>query len=675
LRIKVTLILLATLTASSAHAAWTDFAPKPFENGAYIELFGSEERDRSDNSGRKYGWNDTFFTEKLTVFSNGYVYHPRFLQYQLSLSGALKQEDYSQSYAPSAGWTHDTGLDYLARFLFLPEHPYDFELFAIRREPLYKSQSSTQHSNVETSNGARFRYRRKPFFAHVGLIDNTTSSNTSSTNVRRLNVDGEYFKEFGHGSVFTVTAFFIPSTFTGDFGLSGETTQYGVTSLIDVHTVRLNLTATQSGYDQESPRSGQIENDQFAFQERLSAFLPANFTADFYYRVLNNESTTSNLVATEPRTLKDDLTDLEAVISNRLYHSLDSRYTFLRSTRTSSGGDSTAVSNTLGVDYNKLIPHGRVLAGVYFGTIDTDSTGRTDVPSEPHPGILVPAPGTFSLDQPNVDPDSLVVYLRSPLPPFEAIRLFETTNYTVTLVANRLQIQVFLLPPQFTLPGTFDFFASYSLTTGTFELRMNSFGFNTSVQLLDDMLTPYYRYLAVRSNVLSGTFPGIPVDSTQNTIGLAFLDGPWRAVGEFQSLDWAVSPYRLLRGEVQFTGSIDPTFRAYATADYLYKNFPQGSSINSPGAYSDTSVSLSGSLQKDFLARTLMLSVGGSYGRVIGPVDSSAFTLNSSLTWRVGKFELVAGGDTFASNADAAMNSQYNRSHHYYYVRVRRRLF
>ena len=221
------------------------------------------------------------------------------------------------------------------------------------------------------------------------------------------------------------------------------------------------------------------------------------------------------------------------------------------------------------------------MAGLNLGTILTDSTGQTDIPSEPHPAT--PVPGSFLLDQQDVDPATLSVFLRSPLPPFQTIRLTGNVDYTVTPVANRLQVTVVQLPPQFVVPGTYDFVVSYSLTTGTFEQRMNTYALNASVQLLDNMLTPYYSYLAVRTQILSGVFPGVPLDSTTNTVGLSFLDGPWRALGEFQSLAWDVSPYQQWRWEVQYTGSIDPTLRVYATANSLYRYYPNGTSVDPTG--------------------------------------------------------------------------------------------
>jgi hypothetical protein len=666
-------MLALGLAPSPALASWADFAPRPFENGIYFEVFGSREHDENRSSDRSFGWTDTFFRERITLYSNGYFYHPRFLRYQISLSPGLKQENYEQSFDGSTGWTSSGGLDYDARLMFLPEHPYNFELFALRREPLYVEQSSTQHNSLETSNGAHFRYRKKPFFVHAGVLDNSTSSSTATTNVRRFNLDGEYFKRFVGGNELSVTALYTPSQFSGDMGLNGSSTQYGMTGLLSTPQVRFDVMASKNLYDQSSYPSGRLENDQLSVQERLSAYLPLNFRTDFYYRILNNTSTTPLPGYVGNRTLTDYGRELQAILSHRLYQSLDSRYTFLRTTRTSSGGDSTVLTNSLGFDYSKLVLRGRVMAGLYLASSRTDNTGQADIANEPH--LATTVPGTFILGQPYVQPATLAVYVRSTVSPFQLVRLITPDNYTVTPIGNTLEVNVTSVPPPLVYPGTYDFYVSYSLSTGTFDLRTNTYSYNLSVALLDDMLTPYYRYLAVRSDVLSGTFPGDPLDATTNTLGLSFVRGPWRASGEYQTMDWNVSPYRSWRLEAQYLRTFDPTLRMSATASYLDRYYPDGTSVEAPTAYSDKAANVYANVQKDFLARTLTVSAGVSYSRMFGLVDTNAYALNGSLTWRVGLLDLSAGVDTYGSNAQGLSTGSTSRGHQYYYLRVVRKIF
>ena len=113
-------VAVLAVPVPGVRAAWSDILPKPFENGIAVELFGSHERERDQGSGDEFGWTDTFFREEVELFSNGYIYHPRFLLYRLSLSGALKQEDYSPLDAADTGWVSGTGVEYDARYVFKP---------------------------------------------------------------------------------------------------------------------------------------------------------------------------------------------------------------------------------------------------------------------------------------------------------------------------------------------------------------------------------------------------------------------------------------------------------------------------------------------------------------------------------------------------------------------------
>jgi hypothetical protein len=671
-RRRLGLVVAASLFAASSQASarWTDFLPKPFENGLTVEMFGSHEREDDRGSAVPFGWTDTFFREEVALFSNGYFYHPRFLLYRLSVSGALKQENYEVSTAANAGWLTGTGFEYDARLFALPEHPYNFEVFAVRREPLYMEQSAVLHDSVETANGAQFRFRQKPFFAHAGYLDNTTRSSAQSANVKRLSADGQYYKNYAGGNQLSLNASYNDSWFTGSGGVTGNSQDYGGGGFLEVPRVRLNASATQSNSEEDSAALGRAENDRFSFNEVLALDLPANFRVDLSYRIFDN--TSKNPVVGGGGTIEREerTQDEQLEVNQRLYQSLDSRYVFLHRNRDSSAGDSTLVSHALSFDYTKSIPRGRVQLGVNGSRIDSDNRGRTDIVSEPHAGTAVP--GTFLLGQPFAEVGSIDISLPSPIPPFTTVHLIENTHFTVASVGNNLEITVFALPPVFTVPGTYDLTVSYSLATGTFELLTNTYGFNVSVPLLDNLITPYADYIAVRSDVVTGTFPGTNPDSTTYTVGMSFLDGPWHALGEYQNLDWAISPYQSLKGEVQYIGTLAPATRIYATGTVLHRYYSTGSSSQATGAYSDDTATLSGNLQQDFLARSLTLATGASYSRMSGRVDGYSYSANASLTWKVGKLDVIAGASAYGSQTQAFTYTQYDRAHQFYYFRLRR---
>jgi hypothetical protein len=174
-----------------------------------------------------------FLKEKLTLRSRGYAYHPRFLQYRFELSGALKQERYvTSSLAPGGddGWGSNEGLEYQARLYLLPEHPYNLELFALRWEPMFKERSALEHDTVSESRGADVRYRKKPWFLHARYSDNSLESSTSSSDVDRLDADGEYFKLFPGSSQVSFRAAVAPTSITTPSDSASATSSCSPTS-------------------------------------------------------------------------------------------------------------------------------------------------------------------------------------------------------------------------------------------------------------------------------------------------------------------------------------------------------------------------------------------------------------------------------------------------------------
>jgi hypothetical protein len=292
---------------------------------------------------------------------------------------------------------------------------------------------------------------------------------------------------------------------------------------------------------------------------------------------------------------------------------------------------------------------------------------------EPHPGR--PVPGLpFPLVQPNVTPGSVALFFKSPVSPFNNIPLVEGINYTLALVGNLTEVTMLSVPAPF-FPGTYDLFASYSLATGDFHLDSETRGFNGSVELFNQMLIPYYSYVEIRSDVTEGIFPGIPPDSTANTLGVRYQKGPWRALGEYQDLDWAVSPYRAWRGEMQYIGPISPTTSIYATGQYLHRYFTQGNTFAPSEPYTYQTVSANGTLQKAVPTQGLTFSVGATVSRTTGLVDTNAFSFNSAMAWNIGKLTLTAGANAYGYDNTGGLAVETTRMHQYYYVMLRRVLF
>jgi len=668
------LCVAVSFAPSFARADWRAFVPRPFENGAYLDVFTSYERDRLRIGSRSSHWSDLFLREKLTLFSNGYSYDPRFLVYQISLAAAQRQENYESSAIESLGWRSRSSFEYDVKVILLPEHHYNLTLYDRRYEAMYKEQAATQHNAVQTSRGASLRYRKKPYFFSLHYGRDEVESAESSSDVDRLSVEGEYFKRFRSGKELSFNAAFNPSWFSSSGGIKGSDVQYVIGNFLNLERVRLNSSLSQDSFEQESLDSEKFETENFLWYELMSVYLPWNFRSDVSYRYQDNQSRFPEAGPGTEHRLSNKGDDIQVDVTHRLYESLDTTYSFLRGSRKSFGGDSTAESQSLTLNYTKTIPRGRLLAGTSLARSNMINSGQVDVVNEAFSSTL-PMLEPYRLRQPNVARESINVLFTSCVSPFDT-RVLDPAFYSVVPAQNTFEIRVQTLPEQYlcTPSTTYAFSVSYSFS-GDFELRSDTVGANVSVELFENFLTPYFSYLKSSSSVLSGQFPGVPLDTTAYATGLVMSFRQLRLRGEYSELQWEVSPYRAWKADAQYVVSLTSTTSAYATASYVNKYYPRGTSTSFTGPYTEEAESVSGSIQKQLPLRSLFLSAGGSYSRIQGLADTDAYSANASLSWKIGKLELSAAASAYASDSSGGTGFATRREHELFTINVRRRLY
>jgi hypothetical protein len=631
------------------------------------------EEDELENFRGRLRWQDTFVREKLTLFWNGYVYHPRFLVYHLEVAGALKQEQFEASYLPPQDRRDGSGLEYDVRVALLPEHSYNLELFARRFEPLLKEQWVTRRASVNTTYGADFRYRKKPYFFNSRYSEDRIETGDATFDVSKLALDGQYFKNFENGNVLSFDAAFSPSRFDSSYGLKGSTSDARVGNLVELGRFRLSSSLTRSEYQQESDTTGGLESEQLAWYEQFTARLPYNLRSEISYRFQDSRSSQPTGIADGRREYRTESRDLDFDLIHQLYRSLETTYSFRRSEQSSTGGASTALGHALNFNYTKEIPRGRLIANLGGSSFETESGGRVDVVEEGHPATAVP--GSFVLARQNVERRSLRVTLRSPEPPNEMVELVEGVHYAISDLGSGLELTVFALPPQFVVPGTYEIRVSYSLAGGNFRLRSETLSHGASVALFDNLLTPYYSFTELRSSVRSGYYAGGSLDSTTLTGGLLFQWRMLRARAEYQRVEWELSPYESWRGEVQLVGNLGPATSYYATVSHRARRYPEGRPGALAGAYVEKTSTAAGSFQQQLFSRHLVVALGGSYSRLDGLLDNEAHSVTASATWKIGRLDLTLGASLFDSDTEGPLVVASHRTHKYYYLKLRRQLF
>ena len=665
---------LGSLPALAA-AEWKSFLPTPAQNDLALDVFFSHERERFEGAARPADWTDSFARQRLTLYSHGYFYHPRFLRYRFAFGGLLSQEKYeSLAFAPT-GWNTRTGVEYDVALTLLPEHHYNLHLFASRFEPLFKEYVATSHDRVGTIEGARFLYEQRPYFFRAGFLRNTTDFGDFSTEVRRGTTEAKYFKEMKNGNELSFDVAFNPVWTSSSSGLASTSNERYAANTLRLGRMRLTSSVTGLSWNQENSATGDGSSDQLAWQERLTLRLPWSFRSEVSYRYHDNEGTFGGPGEAGSRRLQDKGDDLQADLIHRLYESVDTTYTLLRDSRSSGLGRTTNLSQSLTVNYNKNLRLGSLMLGASGSGGNLESSGAfTSVVNEPHPGI--PVPGAFMLGQEYVRPGSVTLLLKSPVPPYPMVTLVEGVHYSVFPVVSALEIRVFALPPEFVVPGTYDFLASYSLAGGDFTLRNTSFSSSASLKLFRELLTTYLGYSTVHSEVVSGVFPGIPVDSKTYTAGVRLSEGPWRAFGEYANLDWNFSPRETWKTRLEYTSSSnDGSLRLFGSAAYATSYYRQGDPRVQPTAFRENVIAVSANAQKRLRSPRMSFSAGGSYSHMNRWVAADALSWNATWNWKIGRLELDAGATAYRYYSPGSPVSQYERNHQLYYVKLRRDLF
>jgi hypothetical protein len=671
-RLALLVTALVATAALPAHAQWKAFIPTPYDNRAWVEAYGSWERDNSESSARNVRWEDTFFREKLTFASIGYSYDPRFLQYKLSLAGIAKQEHYDNTAFSSSKWREAEAVEYDTRLYFLPEHHYNAQVFASRREPVYPQQSVNQHNSYLDDYGAIVRYRLKPWFLDADYLDSTLHQNGLRSNVKRLNAEAEYFRRFQKGYELSASGSARPSWYDDSEGLDGTADEYMGSSLFNMKNVRLDSTVTDNDFEQDRAGSDRYHTEQFAWWERLTVYFPWHFRTDLTWRMHDHESVFDQAGAPAERRYSDDGNNVQLDVVHRLYESVDSRYRFVHDSRDSIDASSDLASHSVSVDYTKQIRWGQMLAGGSYGTSELDNKGFASVVNDPYTATAVP--GTVTLRQQNVEESSLIVQLRSPIPPFDYIALVEGVHYVVNTAIEPFEIQLVSLPAEFVVPGSYDLYFTYSMRFGDYDLGIDTSGANLTFELFDHMVAPFFRYLGQRSDVLSGVYPGVPIDSDSYNAGLRLEYGRLRGRGEFLYLDWPVNPYRMWRAELQYVGPITRSITAYANASYTYRDYLGGEPPYETEGTTEQTETVSATLTKQFFSPDLSVSMGGSWTHLQGITDSDAWSANSTLVWRIGKLDLTLGFNAYGSNSETRDSPSYQRDHELIYFNLRRQL-
>ncbi len=658
----VATVLLAPLDASGQ---WKKFMPRITDRGADLEVDAIYESEENliDGSGTNYS--DLSLREKITLWGEGYIYHPRFIIFLAKVSGALRQERFENdpSGTDTDSWTED---EYEFRVKLLPEHPYNLELYTMLTHPFVRGLFVGDLRTEVREKGAIFKYKKRPLQFYADYIDYEVSNILYSTDTKRFDASG---------TVYT-------NAFTQTVGYShiDSTTNTNSSTTDDImriaNTLSLFERATlQSGFDyQTSEQTGpdiKRDDETINWTENFHLQLPWNFEADLRYYLYDD--TTKGLEV--PGTLDNEFVTKTKTttftLTHRLYSSLTSQYLWNDVENRTTTGDSDSTQNALIFTYNKLIPGGSLLADFYVRETRSSRKGALAALDEPHRSSLFEE---FLLAADDIDRQTIVVRVRDPLTA-QLFTLVPDVNYVVVPEDPKTGIIVFSLPPEVTISdpfATFEFLVSYATASETAALRTDDLGYSMQFSLFNNRVIPYYRFYMTKQHVISGTIIGEPEDTTSHTVGVTLRRLPYWLWAEYNRMYSNIKPQQRYRIEGNYSNNI--TLSTVLSARLYYEKTKYYESFYTPTPYTDTLKGVEVKLLSNVPLRNLSANLTGSYFERTAIYKSKTWLANASLLWKIGKLEVTFGASYINTQSDVIDQKQTTK-YQYYSLNIKRTLF
>ena len=672
------LLLLTAAAVAAPSVALCDmqqFIPRIIDYDGELDVTMAGQSHTNTSAGTRASTTDTSALEQLKLTLSGYVYHPTFITFLATGSAGLLQDQFINN-GVAAPWTNSDANEYSLTVHVLPEKPYTLNLLTSRTESYAVSNAFNNIRPVIYLNSANFYYHEIPVSFSAGYTDTKTVSDTTTDssvfNVTASHGLSYYFTSVGYSS----------SDTSSNTGTDYTQDIYSVSNYVQLNWLLLSSEFKYDNYKQDDP-SETINGSDLSWLEELHLMLPLRFESDLTYNRTESSTTSEALAApaaSAPLTQSNANNVLNELLSHRLGESVLTSYAYNYTTNNSSGGQSDSKSNSMAALYTKKVPGGTLTAGVNDTVMTTDNVGSVITLNESH---TAPADGItpFNLNPGLIDPATIVVNLVAPGTGF-IFPLFNNVNYLVKQIGNtfNITIQPFLLypiagfTPNSDINFAYTFNVTYSGTQGTFGLKTTTTGYNVGLALFNNLLIPYYNHQQSGQVVVSGFFPGELSSYTTNTVGTTIQKAPFRFLMEYQKYDSIINPNRVWKSRLDFWENVAQSLSLSAGVFYNKSNILQSQSsagVTSP--YTAVSRGVSVSVHKIF-PWNLQLSGSGSYGDMTGLTSSDSYSLNGTLSWKVGRLSVdlqvtEQNVSTLANNMRQATASTL------YLLRIRRKLF
>lgn len=680
-RLSLLVVVVFMALPSAATGDIRQFIPRIYSTEGELDVDAIHESNDNKTSGVGLSTKDSYFSERFVLTTTGYVYHPRFFVFLAKLGVGLAEEQVTNNLgltASDVGKWKITGLrEYDFKGVFLQEHPYNLELYALRTMPYARGRIQPGLATTGEDEGAIFRYKLRPWSVLVGynrasLEAGFVAKTVTDTDSYRANA--VYFKDWGSisgGYTHSDSATSFGGVTTGSF----KTDNLSFNNQLQLIRKKAYLTSNISEifFKQVSEPTFLDDDRRFTWDEQLSFELPWNLTSNITYNHFNDTLKTR----VEPSPLETTLTDksdsMGFSLTHRLFSSLVTTYSANYNKTSTTTGDTKVLSNTITSTYTKNIPWGRLTAGFSYGISNIDRTGAANIINEVQNAALL---GEFTLKQTSIDQSSITIRVKSPVTGL-LVDMVKDFNYLLfSDVGNAVRIRIVSIPVEALVVDpafVYEFTVTYSLTSQDVRLRTTSSGFFVNFNLFDRLVNPYYSYFHYVEDLVSGSLTGGGEDSTTNTIGVSFEKERNKLLFEYRDIQSRFNPNKQFRSEAEYNKNFSEATTFSAKVFYWWTKYLDNPVTGLKG-YAENTVGGNVSFSKNIVRKNMQFSLIGGYTRTKSFFEATTYSFGTTFNWKIAKLELNAGATINHTSTDLTVGKQENM-YQYYFLSMKRKLW
>jgi hypothetical protein len=668
--------LLLTATAGDAMAGAWDFVPRYMDYSGELVLKGMMDGRETTTENRSSSYQDINFQEFLHVNGVGFMYSPSFISLLSDISIGLQQESRE---ADDLTYRQDNSMfGFRQELIVLPDHPYNLHLYAGRTEELVRGRAGGSSRAVVYEWGARARYQKRPWQTMLNYTHFETASTWDSVTdtiganlyyfdtLTFWNINGSYNHYLS--SRYNDQNNTVKDVFAAHISKKWESFRFLSRWDLDQHTQEDHYQSILNLPDYSETRN------RWEWFNELAADLPFNVTSRFSYRKRNSDAEFQR--GTETGGAISDTDSYNLNFTHHLYKSLITNLNSGYRTTESLGGKTEQKDLFLSTNYSKIIRWGTIGASLSGGISDTGNVGGTTILSEKH-SLTPSSPTSFTLNSTQLDPDTIRVSVIDSFNNNMIVPLARDIHYTVVTVGESYRILILSLPLSLTEPWTdYIYIADYANISSDFTIRGTNWGGTLKFSLYNQLITPHAGYRQSEQQTIDGSFPGILDNSKSYDVGLSTSYGNVQGdISKYWRTSTTENEERLI---VYITSSLKITRLTGGSCALSYEN-------NNIEQLFSTSSNRKPALEEDIYSTHFQVftawpewhldgTLGVNYSLYQGLGESTTRSINSALTWRIGRMDInmrLAYHDSESEVQTSFTSSDYYTA----WITVRRQLF